>query len=221
MDDATEPQRKPAYQETTEAFVPTPRWLYLSAELARIERKFRLDQDHTESRTILFGKATIDLDRVSIATDTTNTTCELTCSIETASDKPSRDPWAINVGYNSINRELGLPDEWFVACYLPKESFDQLESEFLAKNARYVSASCTTDMCVSKADFNAPLAQGVTWLLQPGHYSNPKMGLGKLTMFRWSLAPQSLSTQNPYIHNEHANEFHGARVSQNSERTAG
>jgi hypothetical protein len=200
MDDTRGSQRKPEHRPNTEAFVTTSRWLYLSAKLTRSERKFRLDGEPIETRTILFGTANIDRDRISIATDTTNTARDLTCSIEAASDKPDRGPWTLNVGYNEVNQEVGLPNEWFVACYLPKEIFDQLENEFLTKNARYVAGSCTTDMWVSKVDSSAPLALGVTWVLRPGQYSNPKLGQGKLTMFRWSLAPESFSTQNPYPH---------------------
>lgn len=202
MEQPSRSQRKSEHQDVTEPFVTTSRWLHLRAELSRIERKFRLDQKPIEKRTILFGMATLDRDCISIAAESTNCTRKLTCSIEAASDEVNRGPWAMNVGYNPVNQEIGLPEEWFVACYLPKEVFDQLEHEFLNTNARYISGSCTTDMWVSKRDADAPLEREITWLLRPGQHRGPKMGLGTATMFRWSLAPFSVAAQDPYLAGE-------------------
>jgi hypothetical protein len=197
MEQPSRSQGRSERRDVTEAFASTSRWLYFSAELSRVERKFRLDGELIERRTILFGMATLDRDCISIATDATNNTRKLTCSIESASNEANRGPWAINIGYNPVNRELGLAEEWFVACYLPREIFDQLEHEFLNQSARYVSGSCTTDMWLSKLDADAALGQGIIWLLRPGQDGGHQMSQGMATMFRWSLAPHLAA--DPYL----------------------
>lgn len=200
MEQPSGSQRKSERRD--EAFASTSRWLYFRAELARIERKFRLDRGLIERRTILFGTATLDRDGISIATDATSNTRKLTCTIETASNDTNRGPWAINIGYNPVNCEMGLAEEWFVACYLPGEIFDQLEHEFLNQSARHVSASCATDMWLSKLDAEAALGQGITWLLRPGQDGGPQMSQGMATMFRWSLPPHLALAQDPYLTGE-------------------
>ena len=182
------------------SLVKTARWIYFDAEILRSERRFDRDDDTdaVRERNQLFGLARIDRDRIALAENPTNSSRNLKFYLEVASGMEGRGEWTTGIGYNVEVADVGISDEWFMVCRLPELVFRQISQEFLNGEMRFISGACRSEMWLRSTDAVAPLAKRVTWYLEPGKYSSPKIGLGRLTTFRWSLAPAASSATNPY-----------------------
>lgn len=182
------------------SLVKTARWIYFDAEILRSERRFDHDgdTDAVRERNQLFGLARIDRDRIALAEDPTNISQNLKCYLEAASGMEGRGEWTTGIGYNVEVADVGIADEWFMVCRLPELVFRQISKEFLNGEMRFISGACRSEMWLKSADAVAPLAKRVTWYLEPGKHWSPKVGLGRLMMFRWSLVPAASNSTNPY-----------------------
>jgi len=157
-----------------------------SASRLVLQRQYDHHDGTQKRRLQFFGTAALGSDRIAIAGQPKHARKQLLFIAETSTS--SRSPWSVSLGYNASDPVIGLPEEWYLHCFLPDDIFDALHRDYLERRTDSIEGACLTDIPVDSAESKA-ISPGVTWLLEPGEYFSAR-GAASLTMFRWNVRPK-------------------------------
>jgi hypothetical protein len=150
--------------------------------------KHVFDSDQSTFRSFITGRASLAGDKLSVIGDPENTVIEIDLTfeeLEEGTKEFNRFAWKTNICFFPANWEVGSEGNWSISIYVPSRIFRMLVADIEANRRPEVSISVDTDLWANEHHQHMPLAQNITWYLQPDSEGRsdrmPKSAEGNVT----------------------------------------
>jgi len=100
--------------------------------------------------------------------------------------------WTCSIGFLPYDWEVGHQDEFYIECYVPTDTFGDLESAYVAGRVTTLSMFLDTNLWIHDFDEHTPPSGDVTWFLVPEvqrQSDMPRHESGRIKTFGWQEVP--------------------------------